>query len=354
MCLTADLYHLLAGTSKDVQSANFLPWEYKDKINHLQSMLEMFSENLQSFSNINSFVDLRNKISSLPPSIFSNFVLCVEIFDNFTFKGVPLPEMPVGANNLRSITSCKEITSFIDTIKAFVHYVICLNEKIEEYFSGETDTDILIQKTNFLFNYDYLMFPRNCISETQASTNRGFSAEEFYSYIKNPFYNISDESKLWFEYQYLDDWMCRKVNEERKGSTGYEPKTLLKKAIIELSEEIPDLIKFLRFLISVPVSEAVCESWGSIIENVSQLRMRCADGSNTEIGTVDKRVFILLNGPPSGYRKTRKFLKAALISMFGSSYSKHFTNVSAQFSKNIVSGVVSKIMNNSDCIPCFL
>lgn len=43
------------------------------------------------------------------------------------------------------------------------------------------------------------------------------------------------------------------------------------------------------------------------------LRMRSNDGNNTQIGTSDKRVFILLNGPPSGYEATGKFLKAALV-----------------------------------------
>lgn len=75
--------------------------------------------------------------------------------------------------------------------------------------------------------------------------------------------------------------MCHTINKGRTGSIGYEPKPLLKKAVIELSVEIPDLIQFLCFVISVPVSEAVCESCRSIKDNVSQFRMHSDDGSNS-------------------------------------------------------------------------
>lgn len=50
------------------------------------------------------------------------------------------------------------MTYFIDAIKDLVNYT-CLNENIVGYFSGEMDTDIVIEKANFLFNYDYLMYP---------------------------------------------------------------------------------------------------------------------------------------------------------------------------------------------------
>ncbi len=60
------------------------------------------------------------------------------------------------------------------------------------------------------------------------------------------------------------------------------------------------------------VSEAVCKTWGSVIDVVGKHRLRSKDGSVEEVGTNDKRVFIQLNGPPSGYKGTLRFLKAAL------------------------------------------
>ena len=59
-----------------------------------------------------------------------------------------------------------------------------------------------------------------------------------------------------------------------------------------------------------------------------------------------KRAFILLNGPPSGYTGTRKFFKAALISVFGVSYYKHVTRI--RMNKNISSTGISKITNNAN------
>ena len=65
---------------------------------------------------------------------------------------------------------------------------------------------------------------------------------------------------------------------------------------------------------------------------------------------------MLLNGLPPGYAGTRKFFKAALISMFGVTYYKHFTRIrmSKIMNKNISSIVISKIMNNANCLPCFM
>ena len=45
-----------------------------------------------------------------------------------------------------------------------------------------------------------------------------------------------------------------------------------------------------------------------------------------EVGTNDKKVFMQLNGLPSGYKGIRNFLKAALQSMYSSAYPFYFIN----------------------------
>lgn len=110
------------------------------------------------------------------------------------------------------------------------------------------------------------------------------------------------------------------------------------------------------FAISIPVSEAICESWGSIIASVMLKRPRGDDGLIDDIGTSDMRVFIMLNGPESGFKHICKFLKAALIEKYGMSYFQHFKHVStkAAFKQSVTSKVVSRIINDSDnCLPCF-
>ena len=58
-----------------------------------------------------------------------------------------------------------------------------------------------------------------------------------------------------------------------------------------------------------------------------------------------KKVFMLLNGLPPGYAGTRKFFKAALISMFGVTYNKYFTRIG--MNKNISS--IRDFKNNEQC-----
>ena len=84
------------------------------------------------------------------------------------------------------------------------------------------------------------------------------------------------------------------------------------------------IIKFLKYCISIPVSEAICETWGSVISNVMQKRPRANDGNFEDMGTADMRVFVEINGPPAGYKGTRKLLKAALIKKYGCRFYTHF------------------------------
>ncbi|GBM52497.1 hypothetical protein AVEN_88387-2 [Araneus ventricosus] len=64
--------------------------------------------------------------------------------------------------------------------------------------------------------------------------------------------------------------------------------------------------------LTVPVSEAICETWDSVIDLVNKRRLRSADGNEDDIGTNNKRNFIKIDSPPSGYKNTRKCLKAEL------------------------------------------
>ena len=70
-------------------------------------------------------------------------------------------------------------------------------------------------------------------------------------------------------------------------------------------------------------------------------------------GTNDKKDFIQLNGLSSDYKGTRKFLKAILLSMYGSAYPPHFGN--ARRSEIMKQYVSSKVMGklNAFCLPCF-
>ena len=60
------------------------------------------------------------------------------------------------------------------------------------------------------------------------------------------------------------------------------------------------------------------------------------------MGTKAKRGFIELNGPPSGYKVTHGFLKADLLSMYGSAYPSHFRRI---FYKKYGDEAISNVKN---------
>ena len=58
-----------------------------------------------------------------------------------------------------------------------------------------------------------------------------------------------------------------------------------------------------------------------------RLRWRSKDETYEEVSNNDMRVFILLNGLPSDYKDTQRFLIATLLFMYGGyGYPSHFTN----------------------------
>ncbi|GBM60915.1 hypothetical protein AVEN_156029-1 [Araneus ventricosus] len=114
-------------------------------------------------------------------------------------------------------------------------------------------------------------------------------------------------------------------------------------------------MKFFASVLTVPVSEAICEIWGSIIDQVNKQRLRSPDGNEDDIETNDKKTFIKINSPPSGYKNTRKSLKVAITLIYGTNYSLHFTNIlrSKKIRKFVTSKVVNKVNNEAECLPYF-
>ena len=79
-------------------------------------------------------------------------------------------------------------------------------------------------------------------------------------------------------------------------------------------------------VITFPVSEAIVESWGSVIDTVvsNKVAFKESDTPNM-IDITEKFVFIKLVGPSAGATFNRKLFKRALILMYGGQdYAKHF------------------------------
>ena len=81
------------------------------------------------------------------------------------------------------------------------------------------------------------------------------------------------------------------------------------------------------FIICFPTSEAVVESWGFSIDHLNKTKPHTKVVVDfSDIGTIDKMVFIKLNGPPPGFRKNTKMLKSALLLMFNGDFASHFVH----------------------------
>ena len=130
---------------------------------------------------------------------------------------------------------------------------------------------------------------------------------------------------------------------------------LIKKFVSENRTQCNELIRLISFCISFPVSEAIVESWGSSINHLYSIKHNPGEHHDDlkEPGTIDKLVFVRLNGPPPGTLNNNKLFDVALNLQFQSSYPKHFTNTS-KFSR-ATSKVVAKIANatNAVVLPCF-
>lgn len=366
--LLADTYDILSKLSKQVQSCENLPWEYLQQMENLGTHLDIYLRYINSLININNTEELCKVIENLPVSFFCNTKTAIEMFESCTYQGVTLPDLPVSSKHLRSVKTAVLIQgsqlseNYRNDINSFVKFVTSLREQFNVYRQNEKPkVDNMIEMAGYLFNFDFLQFPRNNVSIQQAAEDKGFTCETFSEYVRAfTFFSNNtheyDKQTLWFEFKQLCVWFTKTIDANRSESTVYNAKALLKLAVRELRSKYPSIIKFLIFSLAIPVSEAICESWGSVVNNVITKRPMSSDGSTNDIGITDMRVFIMLNGPPAGYKNIRKFLKIALIEKYGMSYYKHFKNISASkvYQKSVMSKVVTRLLEDlANCLPCF-
>lgn len=193
-------------------------------------------------------------------------------------------------------------------------------DKFDHYTKGKNQgIDEVVKKAEWLFNFEHLIFPRSDVSAEHSLAT--FTSETFLDYVSDFPCIIADVDKdtLFFQYKELRSWIENKIAESRDEGLLCDLRKLYKVAMLQLKKKFPLILKLFMFAISIPVSEAICESWGSIIASVMLKRPRGDDGLIDDIGTSDMRVFIMLNGPESGFKHIRKFLKAALIEKYGMS-----------------------------------
>ena len=102
-----------------------------------------------------------------------------------------------------------------------------------------------------------------------------------------------------------------------------------------------------------PTSKAIVESWGSSIDHIYKNKHHTREGLELDnTGTVDKLVFIRLNGPPPGLSQNKKLFKRALCLMCKGDFSSHFLHIGRVL--KATSLVIDRISNTDNALRCFL
>ena len=220
---------------------------------------------------------------------------------------------------------------------------------------------MLPKSLGILLDFSWLLYPS---SKEEYSDLANVSVESFKEHL-NAFHfspkNDHDLKQLLFEYTEMCQFAFKAACDYRGGNYSFTNfnQHVFKQFISSHSEKCPVLYRFLSFVVALPTSEAIVESWGSSIDHLHKIKPHTSEVTDkedltSETGTVDKFAFIKLNGPPPGLGKNVKILKAALNVMFKDNFAKHFTHAGSNL--KLTSKVVSKILNGNDkqsVLPCF-
>ena len=100
-------------------------------------------------------------------------------------------------------------------------------------------------------------------------------------------------------------------------------------------------------VVAFPVSEAVVETWGSVIDKVISSKISFKESEAIEkVDITEQIVFLKLVGPSIGATSNRRLFKRALTLMYnGRDYPKHFMSPRA---KVFTSVVIQKLTGGSN------
>ena len=219
------------------------------------------------------------------------------------------------------------------SLNGFLKYLKGLQSNIFKRLNGSFKVQDLYGN---LISYRYLVFPRNDFETIVPNKDMFIGELNKFQFFPNDRENVNI---LFTQYQAFHTYMIKLCSESRRDGAAITEIQFLKKAY-HISG--PEMQRFLDILVSIPTSEAICETWGSVIENVSEGRARSNDGSSDEMvyGTVENRVLVMLNGPPSGYKNNDKLLKHCLERLYGLNYQQNFIVKTSKFK------TMSKVLYN--------
>ena len=141
-----------------------------------------------------------------------------------------------------------------------------------------------------------------------------------------------DLKTLYFDLCQIKEFMMIELINNRSRGEISETRHLIKKAYNKLNSNCSKGCYFMLKVVCFPVSEAIVESWGSVIDEIvksKRIFKEQVDSESTD--NTEKLCFIRLNGPESGKINNRKLFKRALCLMYnGSEFESHFRYLSKQ------------------------
>ena len=320
MSLLSDVTKIMSSASKLVQISNNLPWEYFDSIEQVFDQIFIMFEQLNAIK-----IDLENDqenveclLNSVNQSMFKNFRSATEIFDKSTYQGILISKNVPGRKSI--------IDVFLRMLEFGTRYVTALRDNMKSRF--DCDTFRFCRKFKIMFD-TFLFYPSNNhpIDEplVDIDTFSNFVSDiPFVSEVKE------EQQTLLFQMRIMRKKLLDLVSHMRAAEKNYElfqPKNILKFTYSNLEGHSLLVVKqFMSSVVAFPISEAIVESWGSVIDNVMADKIAFKESNGSDITDyTEKIVFIKLVGPAPGVHYNRNLFKRALVLMYdGSDYAKHF------------------------------
>ena len=349
MLLLADINTFLAKFSKMVQKSSNLPWDYSNSLDYVMGQLNvMLDEVLNAQTKIQQEFSADIVIADLPAQLFHYFKTSTEIISKNTYQGLPLHE---GPNMIRLRGHEPPPSTHAGILKQLFsfgsRYLAALRDNLNARFDCVTMQ--VCRSFKSIFDPTPYFYPQSDCSTNEvlsdfASFESFFEKMPFFvskeeDYKRTLYFQLKETRKVFFKL--ITSY--REKNSDVKINTSSFLKLLYSKLDVDNMAEVR---YFMSCMITFPVSEAVVETWGSVIDRVIANKIAFKESESVETtDTPEKVVFIKLIGPPAGASSNRKLFKRALTLMYkGNDYGKHFM---APYGKGIVSHVIERLTSGS-------
>ena len=245
-------------------------------------------------------------------------------------------------------------TAFLEhKVQMYVHYIDKLLDNIKTRFQGGTFD--ICRSMGKLFDFNWLIYPSSFEQMQDLDSFENFSA--IVTTILFAPNRVSVLKQLFFEYKELYKFACDTAVEFRSEEYAANKfiQNMLKQFVNKYQSKFPVIHSFLSYVVSFPTSEAIVESWGSVIEHLNKNKPHTKEVTGLhDTGTIDKLTFIKLNGPPPCSLRNKRLFKSARHLMLNGDYTKHFVHIGGRNLKTS-SLVVQRIRDiNKDVLPCFM